>query len=53
LFVVENGKVSERLVRSGTRIDDHVEIVEGIKEGELVATSNLGNLQQGQEVSVR
>ena len=53
LFVVENGKVTERLVRSGSRVDGQVEIVEGIKEGELVATSNLGNLQQGREVSVR
>ena len=53
LFVIENGKVAERLVRSGSHVDGQVEIVEGIKEGELVATSNLGNLQQGREVSVR
>jgi len=53
LFVVADGKVSERIVRSGGRINGHVEIVEGIKEGEVVATSNLGNLQQGREVSVR
>jgi len=53
LFVIENGKVAERLVRSGSRVDGQVEILEGIKEGELVATSNLGNLQQGREGSVR
>ena len=53
LFVIENGKVAERIVRSGTRLDDQVEIVEGLKEGEVVAASNIENLQQGREVSVR
>ncbi len=53
LFVIENGKVAERIVRSGTRLDGQVEIVEGVKEGELVAASNIENLQQGREVSVR
>jgi len=53
LFVIENGKVAERIVRSGTRLDDQVEIVEGLKEGERVAASNIENLQQGREVSVR
>lgn len=53
LFIVEGGKVAERIVRSGSRLDGHVEIVEGVREGELVAKSNLGNLQQGREVSVR
>ena len=53
LFVIENGKVSERIVRSGSQIDGVVEIVEGVNEGDRVAVSNLGNLQQGREVSVR
>jgi len=53
VFVLEDGKAAERVVRSGTKIDKLVEIVEGLKEGELVATSNFGNLQQGREVSVR
>ena len=53
VFVIENGKVAERIVRSGTRLDGQVEIIEGVKEGELVAVSNVENLQQGREVSVR
>jgi RND family efflux transporter MFP subunit len=53
LFVIENGVVSERIVRSGARVGDVVEIVEGVKEGEIVATSNLGSLQQGREVTTR
>jgi RND family efflux transporter MFP subunit len=53
LFVIEGGKVSERIVRTGSRGVDYVEIVEGVKEGDVIATSNLGNLQQGREVSTR
>src|SRR5262249_12587258 len=53
LFVIEGGKVAERIGKSGLRIDDQIEIVDGVREGDVVATSNLGNLQQGREVSLR
>lgn len=53
VFVIENGKIAERIVRSGTQTDTFVEIIEGVKEGDLVATSNLGSLQQGREVTTR
>jgi membrane fusion protein (multidrug efflux system) len=53
VFVIENGRVAERIVRSGLQMQDVVEIIEGVKEGDLVATSNLGNLQHGREVTVR
>ena len=53
VFVIESGRVSERIVRSGTQTDAFVEIVEGVKAGDLVAISNLGNLQQGREVTTR
>ena len=53
LFVIEGGKVSERIVRSGSRGPDYVEILEGVKEGDVIATSNLGSLQQGREVTTR
>jgi HlyD family secretion protein len=51
VFAIENGKIAERIVRSGVRLGDVVEIVEGLKEGDVVAKSNLGTLQQGREVS--
>jgi RND family efflux transporter MFP subunit len=53
VFVIENGKAAERIVRSGVRLNNSVEIVEGLNEGNLVARSNLESLQQGREVSVR
>jgi RND family efflux transporter MFP subunit len=53
LFVIENGRIAERIVRSGLQTDDYIEIVEGVKEGDVVATSNLGSLQTGREVTAR
>jgi len=53
VFVIDKGKVAERIVRSGVRLANGVEIVDGLTEGELIAKSNLANLQQGREVSVR
>jgi len=53
VFVIENGKVSERIIRSGARLGKDIEIVDGLREGELIAKSNLGSLQQGREVAVR
>jgi len=53
VFVINNGKVAERIVRSGARSANDVEIIDGLTEGERIAKSNLGSLQQGREVAVR
>jgi len=53
VFVIENGKVSERIVKTGTPTGMLVEVIDGLKEGDVVAISNLGNLQQGREVTTR
>jgi RND family efflux transporter MFP subunit len=47
VFVIENGKASERLVKVGVTDGDLIEIIEGVNEGEQVATSNADKLQQG------
>jgi membrane fusion protein, multidrug efflux system len=46
VFVLANGHVEDRLVQLGQRDGDLVE-VKGVKEGELVATSNLEQLKDG------
>lgn len=51
VFVIENGKAVERLVKTGVTDGELIEITEGIKEGEQVATSNADKLQQGSVVS--
>jgi RND family efflux transporter MFP subunit len=51
IFVVENGKTTERLVKTGVVEGDLVEIVEGLKAGEVLAASNLDKLQTGTVVT--
>ncbi|HSB68572.1 MAG TPA: efflux RND transporter periplasmic adaptor subunit [Candidatus Methylomirabilis sp.] len=52
VFVIANGTVAERSIRLGARQDGMVEVLEGVKLGEQVAASNLGQLSQGQPVAV-
>lgn len=51
VFVIENGRVSERIVKTGATDGDLIEVVEGVKSGEVVATSNLDKLQDGAVVN--
>lgn len=52
VFVVADGKVQERQVRTGTREAGWVEIMEGVKPGETVATGNLSQLFNGASVTI-
>jgi RND family efflux transporter MFP subunit len=47
VFVIEQGQASERIVKTGATDGELIEITEGVKDGDLVATSNLDKLQQG------
>jgi RND family efflux transporter MFP subunit len=51
LFVIENGKATERIVKTGATDGDLIEITEGVSVGQSVATSNLDKLQTGTVVS--
>ena len=51
VFVIENGRASERIVKTGANDGDLIEIVAGVKSGENVATSNLDKLQEGSTVN--
>ncbi len=50
VFVVENGAVRQQPVTIGQRIGDLVEVVEGLKGGETIASSNLSLLASGTPV---
>lgn len=52
VFVVADGTASERMVALGARRDGLVEVVKGVRPGEQVATSGLGQLQDGAPVTV-
>ncbi|MBL8189134.1 MAG: efflux RND transporter periplasmic adaptor subunit [Acidobacteria bacterium] len=53
VFVIENGKAVERIVKTGVSDGELIEIVEGVKTNEIVAISNLEKLQQGSVVTSR
>jgi membrane fusion protein, multidrug efflux system len=50
VFVVADGRAHERLVRAGPRSAGWVEILDGVKPGEVVATSGLAQLYDGAPV---
>ena len=52
VFVVANGTAQERAVKPGARQGTAVEILEGVKAGETVATSNLPALFDGAPVEL-
>lgn len=52
-YVVEGGKAKERPVRLGVRtLDDRVEILDGLTEGEVLVIRGGSVLQDGREVEV-
>jgi RND family efflux transporter MFP subunit len=50
IFVLEGNKAIERKLTAGRTFGDRVEVIEGLKEGELVITSGQINLVDGTEV---
>jgi len=52
-FVVENGRASLRIVRTGARRGDGVEILAGVHPGEQVITTVPADLRDGQPVEIR
>lgn len=51
VFVIENGRASERIVKIGASDGEMIEIVEGVRSGENVAVNNLDKLQEGSVVN--
>lgn len=53
VYVVEGGVVRVRRVRAGERNDRYAAVLDGLREGELVALVEPGRLRDGQRVLVR
>ena len=51
-YVVKDGKIEAREVKLGERFDQDIEILEGISDGDQVATSQLTKLDTGASVRV-
>ncbi len=50
LYVIDDGVARLRVVQTGEREDDLIQIVSGVQENEAVATGNLEQLYDGAEV---
>jgi hypothetical protein len=53
VFVVVNGHAQLRIVKTGKRIGDEVELVSGVDAGERVVTERAAILVDGQPVEVK
>ena len=51
VYVVNGDRVEERIVTTGQAVDTLVEITNGLKAGERVATTNVPKLVDGARVS--
>lgn len=51
LWLIENGKAKLQTVEIGIRTEEEVQILRGVKEGDVVATTNLLRIRPGLEVS--
>jgi RND family efflux transporter MFP subunit len=52
VFLVNDGKASEKRIRTGRRADEGVEVVDGIKAGDRVVL-NPGNMTDGETIIVK
>jgi len=52
VFVVNGDHLSARELKLGDRVGDRVEVVDGVKAGELVATTDVEKLTDGAKVKV-
>jgi RND family efflux transporter MFP subunit len=53
VYVVKNNVVDERIVTTGERIDNKIEITSGVSKEEVVASEPKGRLSDSQHVKVR
>jgi membrane fusion protein (multidrug efflux system) len=52
VYLVTNGKAQFKEVTIGTRTNDQVQILRGLAEGDVIATTNLNRIRPGVDVSL-
>lgn len=52
IYVIENDRVYEREIKTGLAVGDAIQITEGLKSGEKIATNNLAKLYDGAKVYI-
>ena len=53
VFVIEKGRAQLRLLKTGKRLGNEIEVVSGIEAKEQVVTENVAKLADGQRVEVK
>ena len=53
VYVVKNGVAEERIVTTGEKVGDRIEITSGVAAGEIVAAEPRGRLTDGRPVAVQ
>jgi RND family efflux transporter MFP subunit len=53
IFVVVNGHAQLRLIKTGRRVGDEIEIVSGLNPGEKIVSSAAANLIDGQPLTIQ
>lgn len=53
VYVVKNNVVDERIVTTGERVDNKIELTSGVSKAEVVASEPKGRLSDSQQVKVR
>jgi HlyD family secretion protein len=53
VFVLRNGSASERMIRTGLRTEEYVEIREGLAEGERVVLTNVSSVEDLEVLEVK
>ena len=53
VYLIKDGKVEERIVTTGERVGDRVEITSGVASGDVIATDPRGRLTDGAAVKAR
>jgi membrane fusion protein, multidrug efflux system len=52
VYVIAEGKAKFQEVSIGTRTDEQVQILRGLNEGDVIATTNLNRIRPGVEVTI-
>ncbi len=52
VFVVNGNQATERIIKTGNKYGEHVEVIDGLKENEQVVVVGQNNLSEGVKVNV-
>jgi hypothetical protein len=53
IFIAKDGKAALRLVKTGKTLEDRIEVLSGLEEGEQIIVSETTQLTDGQPVTLQ